>query len=524
MTENNSSWLTRNAVIVLVVIIKFLQLFLVSGSYGFHRDEFLYLAEGDHLAWGYLEVPPLVPLLAFVTKTIFGTSIFAVRLFPALFGAMIVGLTGLIARQMGGKRYAEILACCLVLFSSAFVRTSVLFQPVIVELFFWTMYAYLIVRYLNERSDSMLIYLGIAFGLGMMTKYSSAFFILSTLIAFIITPERNVFGKRNFWIAVLIAFLIFLPNLIWQYSYNFPVWHHMQELRETQLTNVNTLDFLKDQLVMNLTVLPIWIIGFIALLFSPLLSKYKVIGLTAFFVVFILMLTSGKSYYTLGIYPMLLAAGAVKIEQWLDGKVSYWFRPVVVIIPALLLYRLLPICIPYLPVPKMIAFGERMQKKGIDGPWRWEDGHIHDLPQDYADMFGWDEVAQKVAKVYHSLPIEEQKQTVIFCDNYGFAGAVHHFNQSVKLNLPPVQSLNASFMLWLPEKLDFKTMIYVDWVKNYDAGAFKLFNSVKKVGELTNKHAREYGTGIYLLQQPVSNIDTLVAAAIKEEKSFLTKN
>ncbi|MCO4292220.1 glycosyltransferase family 39 protein [Solitalea sp. MAHUQ-68] len=524
MTDRKQSWLNQNAIIIFFFLVKFTQLFFTSSNYELHRDEYLYLAEGDHMAWGYLEVPPLVPFLAFLTKSLFGSSITAVRLFPTLFGAGIVALGGLMAREMGGKKYAEVLGCCVILFSSAFVRVSILFMPVIVELFFWTIYSYLIFRYLNHRSAKNLIFLGIAFGLGMMTKYSSAFFIVSLLIGLALTNERKLFINRWFWIATAIAFIIFLPNLLWQYNYNFPVVHHMKELRETQLINVNWGDFLKDQLIMNLTVLPIWIIGLGALLFSKTLANYRIIGLTAFFVVFILMISSGKSYYTLGVYPVLLAAGAVQIEQWLIGKVSYWFRPAFILVPVVLLYLILPICIPYLPTTKMIAFGKKMVAKGIDGPWRWEDGKIHDLPQDYADMFGWEEIAKKVAETYHSLSPEEQKQTIIFCDNYGFAGAVQYYNKRLNLNLPEVQSLDASFMLWTPAELRFKTMIYVDWVRNNDAGAFKLFHSVKQTGAMTNIYSRERGTGVYLLQQPVDNIDELVKGAVKQERAFLAEN
>ncbi|POY35284.1 hypothetical protein C3K47_15995 [Solitalea longa] len=524
MTENKQLWVRQNAIIIFFFLVKFVQLFFTSSNYELHRDEYLYIAEGDHLAWGYLEVPPLVPFLAFITKSVFGGSVTAIRLFPALFGASMVAFGGLIAREMGGRKYAEILGCCAILFSSAFVRTSILFQPVIAELFFWTLYSYLMVRYLNERSTKVLIFLGIAFGLGMMTKYSSAFFIVSLLLSLAITTERKVFVNKWFWWAVAIAVIIFLPNLIWQYSYHFPVVHHMKELRDTQLVNVNWGDFLKDQLIMNLTVLPVWIIGLVSLLFSKALAKYRVIGLTAFFVVLILMVSSGKSYYTLGVYPVLLAAGAVQLERWLDGRVAYWFRPAFVVVPALLLYLILPICVPYLPTNKMIDFGKKMVAKGIDGPWRWEDGKIHDLPQDYADMFGWKEIAVKVAQTYHSLSPDEQKETIIFCDNYGFAGAVHYYNQQLKLNLPEPQSLNASFILWTPAELKFKTMIYVDWVQNNQAGAFKLFHSVKQTGAMTNIHSRERGTGVYLLQKPVDNIDELIKGAVKEEKAFFAEN
>ncbi|WP_042481206.1 glycosyltransferase family 39 protein [Solitalea canadensis] len=520
MENKQTTWLQRNAIILTFVVLKLLIHLLTNHNYGFHRDEFLYLAEGDHLDWGYLEVPPFISILAFIVNNVLGSSIEAVRLFPTLFGAAIVALSGLMAREMGAKRFGEFLACFTVLFSLVFLRVSLLFQPVIIEVFFWTLFGYLLIRYINEGTTKWLIYLGIAFGLGMMNKYSSAFFIFSMGVAMLFTNERKLLINKYFWISALIAFLIFLPNLFWQYSYNFPVVHHMKELRETQLVNVKPINFFVDQLLMNITALPVVLLGFYALIFTR--SRYKLIGLTALFVILLLLITSGKSYYTIGVYPMVMAGGAVFIEKITSSKLAFWFRPALLVSVLLLLYPLLPITVPYLSLPKMIEYKNKMVSKGIDSPFRWEDGNVHELPQDYADMFGWDEMAEKAAKVYHSLPPEEQKQTIIFCGNYGFAGALHHYRK--QYNLPEIHSLNASFMLWMPPNPTFKTMIYIDFVRNNDEDAFHLFKSVKKMGEVTNPYAREKGTGVYLLQEPIQNIDRLVESAIKEERSFLVRN
>lgn len=518
MENTKTSWFNRNAIILAFVIIKLLIHFLTNHNYGFHRDEFLYLAEGDHLDWGYLEVPPFISIIAFIVNNLLGSSIEAVRLFPTLFGAAIVALTGLMAREMGANRFGEFLACFAILFSVVFLRVSLLFQPVIVEVFFWTLFGYLLIRYINEGKTKWLIYLGIAFGLGMMTKYSSAFFILSMVVAMLFTKERKLVVNKYFWISAGIAFLIFLPNLIWQYSYNFPVVHHMKELRDTQLVNVKPVNFLVDQLLMNFTTLPVVLFGFYWLIKEP---KYRLIGLTALFTILLLLVTSGKSYYTIGVYPMVIAGGAVFIERVTNSKRTYWLRPALLVSVLILLYPLLPITVPYLSLPQMIEYKNKMVSKGLDSPFRWEDGKVHELPQDYADMFGWDEMAEKAAKVYHSLPPEEQKQTIVFCGNYGFAGALHHYRK--QYGLPEIHSLNASFMLWMPPNPSFKTMIYIDYVKE-DEDAFHLFKSVKKMGEVTNPYAREKGTGVYLLQQPIQNMGTLVESAIKEEKSFLVRN
>ncbi len=485
---------TYASFILLFVVIKIALNLLAISHFGFHRDEFLHLVLADHLDWGYKEVPPFIALLAKISITVFGNSVFAARIFPTIFGGLIVFLTGLIVVELGGKRFAITLACLALIISPGFAASDYLFQPVVFDQFWWVLTAWLLVRYSNTSSVKYLYFFGAAVGIGILTKYSMLFFTLALLSGMLISKQRKLLLNRHFLGAALVALLVWLPNIIWQFHHHLPVFTHMSTLQKEQLDYLHPSDYVKQELLVNGIALFLWLTGLIFLLFSTRLHKFQFLGF-AFLVIFLFLLAMhGKPYYLFGAFPMLFAAGGFGFERWLKSS-GVVLRSVVVMLFTLPNLILLPLALPLFPLNTTVAIF-----KALHFAPTWEDQKPHPLSQDYADMLGWDEMAADVAKVWNSLTPEQQKQTEVFADNYGEAGALHHYR--TQYGFPDVISLNSSFTLWAPDDFNCKYLIYVDDQGGGNAYSFekwKWVDSCKKMYEVQTPLAREKGTAVFLI-------------------------
>ncbi len=502
-SEGTSPWL----LLVLLGLLNLLLHLVTNGLWGFHRDELLYLALGRHLDWGFWSNPPLIGFFGWLAHLAPEASPWAVRLIPALVSTAMVMLTGLMAREMGGGRAAVVMAClCMLL--SAFLRVGLLFQPVVFDVFFWTLYAFLILRYLNTEQPRWLWALGLAIGLGLLNKYSVAVFVFGVLLVLPFTPQRRLFTQKTFYGSVLLALVVFLPNLLWQARHGFPVLHHMQELHDTQLVHVRPLNFLLDQLFFHFPVAVVWVLGLV-FLFSKHGKPSRLLGWIFAAVILLFLVLGGKSYYTLGLYPMLFAGGAC----WLEVHARRWIQVIVFAVGTIAAALLSPFMIPYLPVPAMVAYGHAfVETTGIDAPLRWEDGNVYPLPQDYADMLGWEELAHLVEKAYLAAP--DPGRTLVYCENYGHAGAATHFLQ--KEGLPEPVSFSDSFRLWAPRRLppDANTLIYVNDELGEDIKA--LFSDIERIGSVQTPYAREQGTAVYLCRNPRTSLPDFWRARLLE--------
>lgn len=495
--KNNRS--KYSSFILIFVAIKIGLNLLAMSHFGFHRDELLHLALGDHLDWGFKEVPPFIALLAKITTSVFGNSVFAARIFSTLVSGLIIWFTGQIVIELGGKKFAITLTSLALIFSPAFAASGYLFQPVVFDQLWWVLTAYLIIRYINTSLPVYIYLLGAVIGIGLLTKYTMAFFAIALILGLLITKQRKILWNKHILFAALIAFLLFLPNVIWQFQHHLPVINHMRTLRSTQLEYITSSDFIKQQLVVNGVAVFVWLIGFGFLLFSIRLRKFQFLAF-AFILIFIFLLEmNGKNYYLFGAYPMLFAAGGYGIERWSKAR-AYTLRTAIVLLFTLPNLMLFPLVLPILPLNQTLAV---FRFTGKNFPFlhftaTWEDHKEHPLTQDYGDMLGWDEMTEKVAKVYNSLTPEQQKNTQIYADNYGEAGAINHLGK--KYHLPPVACLNSSFTLWAPDKLNAHYIIYVD-----DKGGGNIerlaphLESYTKIGEVEFPLAREKGTGVFLL-------------------------
>ncbi|RYU96730.1 glycosyltransferase family 39 protein [Emticicia agri] len=491
MQANHLKWL-----ILIIVLLKIVFHLYFHNMLEPHRDELLYFSLGTHPASGYASVPPMIGWLAFLLMKTIGFSALAIKILPAILGGIMVWLTAKITEELGGAWFAQLLAALGIFISPIFVRPFYLYQPVGFDIFFWTLLFYLTIRYLNTRQTNYLLYLGIAAGLAILNKHLVVLQLGSLCIAFLLSSERKVLMQKPFWYAIGLCVLIASPNIIWQLSHGLSSFRHFSALNKYQLVNVNRVNFLKEQLLMPGIFCLLTCAGLLALLFFKKLNRFHLLGVAILLVIGILFAVKGKGYYTAGIFPLALAAGAV---WWEDFLKQWYFRVILTGILVAFSIFLLPIGIPTdTPENLAIHFKNFSAKYGMDGMLRHEDGEIHTLPQDYADMIGWEELAKITATAYNQVP--DKSRVLIFGDNYGQASAVNILGK--KYGLPEPVSFSDNYYYWAPKKIPATTdtFIYINDELGEDVN--KLFADIKLVGKISNPLAREYGTQVYLCQKP----------------------
>ena len=506
--KNNAHWL----LIFLLALIKFvLPFFLQHPIYELHRDEFLYLEQGHHLAWGYMEVPPMLSWLAWLIH-LSGDSFFWVKFWPSVFGALTLVITCRMVKEMGGGLFAILIAGLCIMFT-AYLRVNYLFQANFLEIFWWSLSAYFILRFIITKNIRYLYFIGFAFGCGWLAKNSISFFIIGFGIALLLTQYRTLFLNKHLYGASLLAFLIALPNLLWQYNHNWPLLHHMNELRETQLNFIDPADFLKGQLLMFFAAFFVWIMGLIWL-FTKSGRRFSIIAWIYLSVILLLIATSGKGYYSLGAYPMLFAAGGVALQQWTTTKLK-WIRWVAVSLILFLSWVVLPIALPLWTPDKLAAFYKEKKLDEMD-LLKWEDQQNHSLPQDFADYLGWKEMTQKAETFYKSLPKNVKDSTIIFCRHYGQAGALKYYGKDKDFK-SKVASDNGSFLQWIPDSVYFKHLLFIgSRMPDADDEVFQHFENVSIIDSVTYQHSRQLGDKIIFFE----NID---AAGLKIATDGLKK-
>src|SRR5580692_7998348 len=284
---------------------------LSNGRYGYFRDELYFLACSDHLTWGYVDFAPLVALLARISRVVLGDSLHAIRTLPALAQGAQILITGLIVLELGGKRFAIFLSCLSVLLAPVILGNATRLSMNPFEPLFWMGAVYFLLRAVNRQEPKLLLASGALLGLGLENKHSTAFFLLSLTIGLLCSPSRRLLLSKWFWLAAVVAFLIFLPNLIWQYTHHFPTLEALSNVRKTHKNiELPPLPFLRQQVMMLLPVSAlVWIPGLTFLLFSSKTRSYLCLAITYLLFLAMMMKLHGKDYYLAPIYPMLFAAG-----------------------------------------------------------------------------------------------------------------------------------------------------------------------------------------------------------------------
>jgi len=470
-----------------------LPFFLQDPSWGPHRDEFLYLAEARHMAWGYMEAPPLLSVFAWMTNLL-GGAMWAIKIWPSLAGALTYVLVGRLVLHLGGRWFALLLAW-MPFVAGAWLRMHFLFQPNFLDIFCWTAMAYGLIRFQQTGKPMHLYVAGISFGLGMLSKYTMAFYATGLLAGLLLVRDRKVLTNRHFYYAIGLGFLLFLPNLIWEARHGFPVVYHMKTLRDTQLQYLSPWTFLTDQLLYNVATFFVWVTG---LVWAARTKQFRFIAWAFFVTLVLLMVGHGKSYYSQGAYPVLFAFGATRLEAWSNK----WWKIRMLAFSLVMGVIEVPLLLPFEAPAPLAEYYTRHTLARKAGVLRWEDLRDHSLPQDFADMLSWDEMTQKVARAYASLDSTEKARTLLFCDNYGEAGAVNYYGP--KYHLPPAYSNNASFLYWMPRDFDrFDVLLLVTDDKQEMQHSFiKEFEAVRLVDSIANPYAREDGSLIILLKGP----------------------
>jgi hypothetical protein len=485
---------------ICLIVVKLAIHFFTSTNYELHRDEMLYFAQGMHLDWGYVSTPPFIGFLAWLSRNLFGYSEFALKLFPTLAGVASILIIALFVKELGGKNRALFTAGIAYLISGAFLRSNSLFQPVSFDQLF---------RMVNRNEPKTWIWIGISLGLGFMNKYSIAILALVLLLVLAFSQHRKLFLSKYFLVALLAGLVIIAPNLYWQYNHYWPVVHHMAELQRTQLVNVSYSGFLIDQVFMTLPAFLVWIIGLVVLLILKKERNLQWLAWSFILVIALILLARGKSYYTLGVYPMMIVCGAYAMEKYFTGWLQWINYSVLVLGVAISIYAL--------PLELPVASFEKLERycdpaKGM--AQRWEDGQIHPVPQDYADMTGWKELTGLVVAAYNQLDESEKPFCTIFGENYGLAGAVQFYGQ--RYNLPQPISFADNYLLWTPDQIPEGPVIFI----NHEVGDLDdLFQSVIEVGKVENPYFRESGVIVFLCRNRQSFAGSFYSDKVKMLKS-----
>ncbi|UCC25638.1 MAG: glycosyltransferase family 39 protein [Gemmatimonadales bacterium] len=416
-------------------------------GYGFHRDELLYLAMADHLEPLRMQFPPLIALLGKVAQLLPGPTLWGTRLVSALALSAIIVIAATTARRMGGGREAQVLAASAFLVSPLFMRAGALFQPVVFEQLWWTVATLAFVSLLAGGDRKWWLVFGLAAGLGGLTKFSAAIFGIAVATGALLSPLRRDLRTRWPWLAVATGALVALPSVLGQVAWDWPFLEQARILRETQLARVTPSAFLSDQMLSAFGAAPFLLLGLVGFFTTRRLRPFRPLGIAAVAAAILFLATGGKGYYLGPMHPALYVGGAV----WAGGLLSSrpWPRRGVLAAVVAAGLVVLPMGIPLLPPPSMARYSAAV---GITRAVTTNFGQVLPLPQDYADMLGWREQAQAVARVFHGLPQEERSRTVIVGGNYGRAGALAVYHE--ELGLPYPASRHGDFYAWGPGMSD----------------------------------------------------------------------
>ena len=506
--------MTKKTIILLSFIaLKFLlQFVLLSPEYDLQRDEYLHLDQASHLAWGYLSVPPFTSWTSYIIQLL-GDSIFWVKFFPALYGALTIYLVWKAIEELNGNLFALILGATCVLFS-ALLRLNTLYQPNSFDVLSWTALYFILLKY-HKTQDAKWFFVGaVVFAVGFLNKYNIVFQLIGLIPALLITEQRKIFLRPKFYFASIIALLIILPNLIWQYNNGLPVFHHLDVLAKTQLVNVNRIDFLKSQILFFIGSILVIAFSLYALLLYKTFKPYRFFFWSLVFTLSTFMYLKAKDYYTIGIYPIYIAFGSVYLGEILKNDWKKYLQPVFVAIPILLFIPIFNVAFPNKSLDYIIQHSDNYKRFGM---LRWEDGKDHLLPQDFADMLGWKELAYKVDSVYSMYP--QNTNTLVLCDNYGQPGAINYYT---KHKIRAV-SFSADYLNWFDLSRKFDNLIRVkgkcDPNEELQETA-PLFQKSFVADSITNKYAREFKTIIFSFENAKIDIREKLKNEIDNEKNY----
>lgn len=472
--EKSHTWqkvvLSDLGLLLLLALVRVLLHTLTNGQYGFHRDELATLDDARYLAWGYVAYPPVTPFIARLALELFGPSLAGVRFFSALAQSMVMVLAGLMARELGGSRLAQIVAALAVAIAPVSLSQGALFQYVSFDFLWWVLIAYLTIRLLKSDEPRWWLAIGAVIGLGLMTRYTMAFLVTGMVIGVVLTKARRYLASPWLWGGVVVALLIFLPNLLWQVQHHFIALDFLSHLHERDIRIGRTEGFLIEQFWVgaNVFTLPFWLVGLYFYWFSLAGRPYRMLG-WMYLIPFALFLAGqGRSYYLAPAYPMLIAAGVVLWERWLAGlsvgraRLAQGLTWAALAAGGLIFGALV---LPVAPVNSAL--------------WR-ASSEVHD---NFTEQIGWPDLVETVAGIYAALPAEERLHTGILAGNYGEAGAINLYGPAY--GLP--EAISGINSYWLRGYGDPppQTLIVVG---AQHAEAERYFEMCDLAGQVTNRY------------------------------------
>ena len=463
-----------------------------NNRYDYFRDEFDYMACGQHLAWGFVDHPPLIPFLVKISRLVLGDSLRSIRIVPALATSAALLLTTLIARELGGKRFAVVLSAVSFLIAPMYLSDGSLLTTNCLEPLLWMGCVYFAILAIKRNDPRYWLWFGVVAGVGLEEKYSIAVFGFAVVIGLLLSNQRRVFAEKWIYLGGALALLIFLPNLLWNIQHHWPFAELMHNIKaEGRDVTLSPLAFFAQQiLLLHPLLTPVWVTGVLAFFFSERLKPYRFLGWSylAAFTTFVVL--KGKNYYLAPIYPVFLAAGAMVIEEFIARSRQAWLKPVIVTVLVAGGAWLAPIVVPVLSVDQFIAY---MHALPFAIP-RSEHSHMRAiLPQHYADQFGWREMVATVNVAYEKLTPQERPGCGIFAQDYGQAGAIDFFGR--QYGLPPALSGHQSYFLWGPRGYSGNCLIVLDDRREVLEG---LFENVEYVGTSDNPYALEREIPVFI--------------------------
>jgi hypothetical protein len=489
-----TSWVSSGmALIGAIALAKFLFHVYFNNRYGYFRDEFDYIACGNHLAWGYVDQPPLIPFLTHVSRALLGDSLRAIRFIPALASSLLVVQTALIVREFGGRRFALLLSAIAVLVAPQYLSNGSLLTTNCLEPNLWMGCAYFAMLAIKRTDSRYWLWFGVIAGVGLEEKYTIALFGFAIVVGLLLTERRRVLLDKWIWLGGIAAFLIFLPNLLWNIHYHWPFLELMHNIRAEGRDVVlgEGQYFLQQTILVHPLTAPVWLTGLAALLLSARLKPYRFLGWAYVVCYVVLFALHGKIYYLAPVYPLLLAAGAVVIDFAFDRPSTAWLKPAIVIVLLASGARLAPVTVPVFSPAHFISYVKGLPFKL---PVMEYEHQRAVLPQWYADQFGWQEIVDETAVAWSQIPPAERADCAIFAQDYGQAGAIDFLGR--RYGLPPALSGHQTYFLWGPRGYSGHCLVVLgDNRKSLE----QLFDNVQFIGtSADNPYALETEISVWI--------------------------
>lgn len=486
------------ALLVYIALVTIACHLLVAGNYGYFLDELYTLACSRNVSLAFVDIPPIAPALLALNTALFGDSLFAIHILPSVFSGAMVILVGLMAKELGGKRLAILLAGTAAAFVPVWMALGSLYTYDFLDQLTLVLLFYAIIKLLKTENMKWWLVIGTIAGVGLMVKPSEIFFLAAMALGLLLTRHRRMYLTKWPWLGALTAFFIILPAIIWQAFNGFPIAEYWLSYSSMKTVRVGALEFILMQVIgVNPFLLPLWLVGLWYVLFHREGRRYRLLGVIFGILFLIFLATGAKMYMPIPAYAALLAGGALAVERFAHKK---WRKAVVAVFLCLIVVTGVmqaPNFMPILPVDSLINYYDTVGRFFGAKSIKLDNGGAMALPQYFYDRFEWDVLVRDVAAAYTSLPEEQRKETAIVTQNYGWAGAIDQLGG--EYGLPKAMCGQLNYYFFSLDNIASKSWIMI-------GGSYQdlkqVFGNVKLLKSSRTKYRRPFQLPIYLCTQP----------------------